>query len=109
MLLKSEMLNEIARKNMQNMKSQDPDMYQDGCDFITYSVVFGYIRTNISLFPGLSSWFSHEAEEVWLISSERWLDLLREHKRPDFISTSSGTNAEVGMKEGESTLRGEAS
>ena len=26
------------------MKSQDPDMYSDGCDFITYSAVFGYIR-----------------------------------------------------------------
>lgn len=25
------------------MKSQDPDMYQDGCDFITYSVVLGYL------------------------------------------------------------------
>lgn len=29
---------------MQNMKSQDPDMYQDGWDFITYSVVIGNIR-----------------------------------------------------------------
>ena len=29
------------QKNMQNMKSQDPDMYQDGWDFITYSVVIG--------------------------------------------------------------------
>lgn len=26
------------------MKSQDPDMYEDGCDLIKYSAVFGYIR-----------------------------------------------------------------
>lgn len=26
------------KKNMQNMKLQDPDMYQHGCDFITYSL-----------------------------------------------------------------------
>lgn len=71
------MLNEMARggeknkkKTMQNMKSQDPDMYQDGWDFITYSVVIGNIRRKKKASPpplffrGLSSLFSHEAEEV---------------------------------------------
>lgn len=38
------------------MKSQDPDMYEDGCDLIKYSAVFGYIRKKkrISFLQGLS-------------------------------------------------------
>lgn len=69
---------------MQNMKSQGPDMYQDGCDFIIYSVVFGYIR------------------------KKKHLPLARpgsipcEHKRPYFIFLSSGTDTKVALnKKGE--------
>ncbi len=49
---------------MQHMKSQDPDMYKDGCDVITYLFVFGCMRKASSFLKATSQQFSNEAEGV---------------------------------------------